>query len=85
MECEIHDNMIICRSGRSHSCKFCGKRATKQCDFPVIREGKEQTCDAWLCAGCATSQGPNVDWCPPHVRNATKIMEARLRSKIGEK
>jgi hypothetical protein len=74
---------IICTRGRRRkNCEFCSRYATKQCDFPVERPmGKSQLCDKWLCDRCATPQGPNIDFCPPHERNKTKIMEARLRSK----
>jgi hypothetical protein len=69
---------IICTRGqRRHNCEFCSRYATKQCDFPVIRNGKETTCDRWMCDGCATVQGPNLDYCPPHERNKVKIMAAR--------
>lgn len=52
-------------------CKLRGVRveATKQCDFKLIagkRIGK--TCDAYLCASCAVSRGPDVDYCPAHAK-----------------
>jgi len=86
MPCEHIGGAIICtRGGRSaQRCQFCGARSTKQCDFPVARNGKDGTCDAFMCDRCATAQSPEVDYCPPHERNKLKIMEARLRSKIGE-
>lgn len=71
---------IICSRGKRERCQFCGASASKQCDFPVERKGKQTTCDAWMCNRCATPQGPNLDYCPPHERNKVKIMEARLRS-----
>jgi hypothetical protein len=69
---------FVCTRGQRHNCQFCSRYATKQCDFPVLNNGREKTCDAWMCDRCAVSKGPNVDWCPPHERNAKKIMEAHL-------
>jgi hypothetical protein len=84
MACENHGGVIICgrRASPRHSCAFCSRYATHQCDFPVTRNGKKGTCDQWMCDRCATSQGPNLDFCPPHERNKVKIMEAQLRSKL---
>jgi pyruvate-formate lyase-activating enzyme len=77
---------IICTRGRRHNCQFCSRWATKQCDFPVVRKGKDVTCDAWMCDRCATKQSPSadIDFCPPHERNKVKIMEARLGFKEPE-
>jgi hypothetical protein len=60
---------IMCRSGRRQRCKFCSTGScTKLCDHPV-RSG---TCDAPMCDRCATSVGPEMDYCPPHARHAEK-------------
>jgi hypothetical protein len=40
---------FVCTRGQRHNCQFCSRYATKQCDFPVLRNGKWETCDAWLC------------------------------------
>lgn len=48
--------MIVCSRGRRHNCQFCPRRATKQCDFPIFRNGKKGTCDAWMCDRCAQTQ-----------------------------
>jgi len=74
---------IICTRGRRHNCQFCSRYATKQCDFPIVRNGKDATCSAWCCDRCATSQSVGIDYCPPHERNKLKIMESRLRSRMG--
>ena len=87
MTCETVDlgngqlAMVCGGRGRRHNCEFCSRYATKQCDFPVLRKGKMVTCDAWMCDRCAVKQEPlgsDIDFCPPHHRNAKKIMEARL-------
>lgn len=52
----------------SHRCNTCGKPASIQCDYQVIRAGKASTCDRWCCRGCATSVGPDRDYCAPHAR-----------------
>jgi len=67
---------IVCgRFKDNPPCKWCGKRGTKQCDFPVSRAGimsVGQACDAWMCDRCAVSVGENRDYCPPHFRHAQK-------------
>jgi len=57
--------------------EFCSRYATKQCDFPIIKDGKQKTCDA-TCVTGARSTGSWNRLCLPHHRNAKKIMEARL-------
>ena len=84
MTCETVDlgngqfAMVCGGRGRRHNCEFCSRYATKQCDFPIIKGGKQKTCDAHMCDRCSVPQGPGIDWCLPHHRNAKKIMEARL-------
>jgi len=84
------EDAIICGGPKKRLCEFCKRQyATRQCDFPIERRkaGRKDprafkvvrtTCDAWMCEQCATAQGPNVDYCPPHERNKLAIMEARL-------
>lgn len=62
--------LFACSRGRSrHRCS-CGADATKQCDYPVVRNGVVVTCDAHVCAKCATNVAPEKDLCPPHARRA---------------
>lgn len=60
---------IVCGRSPSKRCK-CGKVATIQCDYPVVRKGVAGTCDRHCCRSCATNVGPNRDFCPPHARLA---------------
>jgi len=66
-------------------CRFCGRPATKLCDYPVgewvsphmVKEyGKRMTCDAKMCDRCATNLGYEMDFCP-------KCM-AKLKDKGAE-
>jgi hypothetical protein len=55
---------VVCTKGRTQRCKFCGIGVVaKLCDFPV---GPKKTCDAGMCAKCATSVGADLDYCPKH-------------------
>lgn len=61
---------VVCSRGRRKWCAFCHKRpAVKLCDFPVVVGdiGHTRTCDAEICAECATSVGPDRDHCPKHA------------------
>ena len=70
MACEVIQDenghtIIFCNRTRRVICKFCGVRpVSKLCDFPTGPHGK--TCNAMMCAQCATSISPNVDYCPIH-------------------
>lgn len=55
---------IVCSPTRR--CK-CGERATLLCDWKVP-ERKSGTCDAGICARCATSPAPEKDLCPAHAQ-----------------
>jgi hypothetical protein len=56
---------IICGTRtRRQRCRFCSTGyVEKLCDFPTA-PGK--TCDAGMCAKCATSVGIDLDYCPHH-------------------
>lgn len=57
---------IVCSTNLRKRCA-CGRRATLLCDWkvPAKRSG---TCDAPICASCATSPAPDKDLCPTHAR-----------------
>jgi hypothetical protein len=56
---------FICTRGRVRRCTFCNNQAiSKACDFPTGPRGK--TCDAEMCAKCATPIAHEVDQCPRH-------------------
>lgn len=73
MPCEHRNGMIICSRGpsRAKPCESCGKPGTIQCDYPVRRNGRMQTCDRWQCRDCATRVGDNLDYCKPHAAAGT--------------
>ena len=55
---------ICVRGQRSKRCAFCSNGyVEKLCDFPV---GKGRTCDAGMCAKCATAIARETDYCPKH-------------------
>ena len=55
-------------TGRSRTpkCPDCGRRAYLLCDWKVPAN-KSGTCDAPICANCATSPAPGKDLCPTHA------------------
>ena len=57
---------IICTREPSRVCSVCKRqtRDSKLCDFP-IRSAK--TCDAVMCAACASHKEPDTDYCPLHA------------------
>jgi hypothetical protein len=61
---------IICSRGSSPKpCQFCGVKiykGGKLCDWP----NSNGTCDAFMCAKCATHTGRDRDVCPPHAKQA---------------
>lgn len=64
-------HVIVCtRGGRSSggACVGCKRFAGALflCDFPVLRDGFETTCDRRICATCKTRIGPDRDLCPTH-------------------
>lgn len=64
---------IACSRGFKQSpCSVpgCANRSSKLCDYPVVREGKQTTCDAKLCDRCAVKVGRDKDFCPAHSRKA---------------
>lgn len=71
---------VLCGGKRRSFCQFCQKRpATKLCDFVVGKQAKiergmqrrvDKTCDASMCAVCATDVGKNLDYCPKHKAEA---------------
>lgn len=78
---------IVCnRAKRPRACKVCGRRASRECDFPIKPRGggKPRTCDAPLCGQCAKAwtsdlalqpsappaPGDTLDLCPAHHAHA---------------
>ena len=61
--------VFIC-SGRRRSrsrCQYCSADSIALCDHPVIRKGKQVTCDRKLCARHRKKIGGDVDLCPAHA------------------
>lgn len=64
---------IVCTRGeRSHSCRECGARASKQCDYALRGRASGRTCSVYLCDRCAVVAGAELDYCPTHARVAAK-------------
>ena len=63
---------IICtgrQPRRKPPCDSCGRPSSHQCDYPVKRNGKQETCDRHLCNSCARpvdALGQDIDFCPAH-------------------
>ncbi|MGH3430814.1 MAG: hypothetical protein ACRDQZ_25140 [Mycobacteriales bacterium] len=64
-------------------CEFCGRASTKLCDFPIVVDGKPKTCDKRMCDACSTCAGYDLDYCPPHNRNAAAIFSQREASGLN--
>lgn len=68
VSCEDGSRWWVCARGRDQRVHRppcpCGKRATRLCDWPVA---SGVTCDASLCARCATRVGGDVDLCARHA------------------
>lgn len=75
--------VVACSRGSGKRCSNCGRDATKRCDFPLAGAKAGKTCDAWLCATCASPQGVNVDYCPPHARAKDQALRDRARQPEG--
>ena len=59
---------ILCRKRGRKLCEFCRNLyVEKLCDFST---GRGKTCDAGMCAKCASSVGPDQDYCPRHKHEA---------------
>jgi len=70
---------IVCtRDKPKCSVPGCLNRHTQLCDYPVLRKGEKETCDAKLCDQHAVSGGPDLCYCPPHAR-----MMADAKRKVG--
>lgn len=82
MACKVVGYAIFCGTKKPERCQSCGARPhSKLCDFPLSGHREGHTCDRKLCASCAVSQGPNVDYCPAHDRYAKE--DARDEAKAG--
>lgn len=63
---------FACSRTGPKACSSCSvlTRRPKLCDFPLAGAKAGKTCDRALCDGCATSIGPNRDYCPAHARQS---------------
>lgn len=74
MPCEIRKSadgkttVIVCRKERGNRCVTCGVPSTVLCDYPVIRDGVDTTCDRPCCRAHAVRVGPGKDYCLAHAR-----------------
>lgn len=83
MACRVFNGAIVCgHKVKAWFCGWCGKPATRLCDFPVARNAaamksfrpgktrpraKMTTCDAPMCDDHRKEIAANVDYCPNHV------------------
>lgn len=70
---------IVCVRRQATYCRWCHVRSTLLCDYPVIRRGKQTTCDAPICVRCAHTISKNIHYCPPHFRHSETIRQGGLR------
>ncbi len=65
-------------------CSACKVRdASLECDFPLAGKKLGKTCDAALCASCATEKGPNRHYCPPHDTHDRKVRSGPPRDPLA--
>lgn len=70
---------IICTTERAKRCQ-CGARARFLCDWKVEHR-RSGTCDAPLCAGCATSPAHEKHLCGTHAASFEEWQAARAARK----
>lgn len=58
---------IVCSSGPRPRCDSCGRPAPYLCDWKVP-EHRSGTCDAKICAICASNPAIEKHLCPEHAR-----------------
>lgn len=74
---------IVCGGHGRQRCA-CGRRATLACDWKVPGK-KSGTCDAPICARCATKPAPGKDLCAKHGAAFTAWQaERQPRLPLGE-
>ena len=65
---------IVCRRGgrpaRRCGVPGCSKTGARLCDHPVVRGGRETTCDRPMCDGHSVAVAPHQDYCEAHARHA---------------
>lgn len=65
MPCQRIGHAIVCSQGQRRrviKCAFCSEASAKLCDGRA--PDRHGSCDKPICDLHATSQGPNVDYCP---------------------
>lgn len=63
---------VICTRGsapKRKSCKYCGKPATLECDYPL---GNGKICYAPVCPSCSVHVAPDTDYCKTHKQATVK-------------
>lgn len=73
---------IVCSRGPRRARCACGKPATRLCDWKVPGR-RSGTCDAPICASCATSPAPDKDICPAHAPALRAWQETRPQAASG--
>ena len=67
---KVGDTFMFVKHARTRSkrCEFCQNSATRQCDFVMSKtlDGREITCDAFICSSCSRPGGDEIDFCPRH-------------------
>ncbi len=67
---------IICGpKPRVRKCHKCHKDSVVLCDYPVVRNGRQTSCDAPCCRAHAKVVGPDLDYCVAHALMTPAIQE----------
>lgn len=74
--------MWICGPAMKNApvCRECGHLAENLCDYPV---GKGKTCDASICAEHSGVAGPDLHYCPPHMKMWNEYVSERGLESIN--
>lgn len=66
---------IACGRTPRQYCETCGVPSQALCDYPVVRNGKEATCDRKCCRRHSKHVGPEKDYCLPHQRFVESVRQ----------